>query len=447
MDTRNALTLSVLMNTKGLVELIVLNIGLSTGVITVQIFTIMVLMALVTTFMTTPLVTLLYRPELEASESSAADLEARRRKKRKRPGQLRLVLGISKMRNVPPLLAFLDLIAPTLGHGDLKVFCARLQEVSERPSTFMAFAERSARSRLVYDHPTMAVRTYCHSHGLLVRPKLLTSAARDMHEDLARLAVRKVCDAVVLPYHVGEGGVSAMLEGADVNQVAVQLLRVAPCTVVLVVDPPLAAEAEEVPAPGHPQSVVVLFFGGEDDREILVWASKLLQLPAVTVTLIHCRATSGDTPRQSDSPMENVGRSGSQLRPTALCTSSATLGVESEDATAVREFLDRFQGRVTLDLRFGDDPADMAIRACSCVEAGVILVGRNVLHPSPGFATQLGSSFKAASRKMAVGVAADALVGKLLGGRGGDSSSDRAAARPLLLVVQAAAVAQRWREE
>eukprot|EP00906_Rhabdomonas_costata_P027720 RCo039341 len=40
MDTRNALTLSVLMNTKGLVELIVLNIGLSTGVITVQIFTI-----------------------------------------------------------------------------------------------------------------------------------------------------------------------------------------------------------------------------------------------------------------------------------------------------------------------------------------------------------------------------------------------------------------------
>ena len=43
------------MNTRGLMELIVLNIGLDLGVISIEIFTMMVLMALVTTVMTTPI--------------------------------------------------------------------------------------------------------------------------------------------------------------------------------------------------------------------------------------------------------------------------------------------------------------------------------------------------------------------------------------------------------
>ena len=49
-------TLGVLMNTRGLVELIVLNIGLDIGAITPRLFTMLVIMALVTTFMTGPMV-------------------------------------------------------------------------------------------------------------------------------------------------------------------------------------------------------------------------------------------------------------------------------------------------------------------------------------------------------------------------------------------------------
>jgi Kef-type K+ transport system membrane component KefB len=42
------------MNTRGLMELIVLNIGLELKVLTPEVFTMMVIMALVTTFMTGP---------------------------------------------------------------------------------------------------------------------------------------------------------------------------------------------------------------------------------------------------------------------------------------------------------------------------------------------------------------------------------------------------------
>ena len=54
MDWRQAASLGILMNTRGLMELIVLNIGLDLGVISPALFTMMVLMALATTIATTP---------------------------------------------------------------------------------------------------------------------------------------------------------------------------------------------------------------------------------------------------------------------------------------------------------------------------------------------------------------------------------------------------------
>lgn len=55
----DATALGVLMNTRGLMELIVLNIGLDLRIISPQLFAMMVLMALVTTLATTPLLRLL----------------------------------------------------------------------------------------------------------------------------------------------------------------------------------------------------------------------------------------------------------------------------------------------------------------------------------------------------------------------------------------------------
>lgn len=54
-ENREASALGWLMNTRGLTELIVLNIGLSLGVISPLLFAMLVIMALVTTFMTSPL--------------------------------------------------------------------------------------------------------------------------------------------------------------------------------------------------------------------------------------------------------------------------------------------------------------------------------------------------------------------------------------------------------
>jgi Kef-type K+ transport system membrane component KefB len=55
MPAREAAGLGTLMNTRGLMELVILNIGLDIKVISPTLFSMMVLMALTTTFMTSPL--------------------------------------------------------------------------------------------------------------------------------------------------------------------------------------------------------------------------------------------------------------------------------------------------------------------------------------------------------------------------------------------------------
>ncbi|MEG0462670.1 cation:proton antiporter [Bacteroides sp.] len=58
---KDSLTIGTMMNTRGLMELVALNIGYEMGVLPPSIFVILVIMALVTTFMTTPLLDLVER--------------------------------------------------------------------------------------------------------------------------------------------------------------------------------------------------------------------------------------------------------------------------------------------------------------------------------------------------------------------------------------------------
>lgn len=59
LNWHDSLSIGVLMNTRGLIELIILNIGYNLGIIKPTLFTILVLMAIVTTFMTGPLLSLI----------------------------------------------------------------------------------------------------------------------------------------------------------------------------------------------------------------------------------------------------------------------------------------------------------------------------------------------------------------------------------------------------
>jgi len=67
---RQSIALGILMNTRGLMELVILNIGIELGVINQALFSMMVLMALVTTFLTTPLIEMVHPSRRQAVAAS-----------------------------------------------------------------------------------------------------------------------------------------------------------------------------------------------------------------------------------------------------------------------------------------------------------------------------------------------------------------------------------------
>ncbi len=74
---RDALAIGTLMNARGLMELIILNIGLERGIVTPLMFTVMVLMAIVTTLMATPIFEWVFRRHPKESWADGQGLHHR----------------------------------------------------------------------------------------------------------------------------------------------------------------------------------------------------------------------------------------------------------------------------------------------------------------------------------------------------------------------------------
>jgi Kef-type K+ transport system membrane component KefB len=70
MPWRESMAVGVLMNTRGLVELVILNVGLDLHILSPTLFSMMVIMALATTVMTTPLIVWILPPSLTETSGS-----------------------------------------------------------------------------------------------------------------------------------------------------------------------------------------------------------------------------------------------------------------------------------------------------------------------------------------------------------------------------------------
>ncbi len=93
---KNSLIIGTLMNTRGLMQLVVVNIGYEMGVIPPQVFVLLVLMALVTTFMTTPMLSLvefLFKQHKRSHIRKLREERARNAQAPQQTGKLLLCFG------------------------------------------------------------------------------------------------------------------------------------------------------------------------------------------------------------------------------------------------------------------------------------------------------------------------------------------------------------------
>ncbi|XP_073131032.1 cation/H(+) antiporter 18-like [Henckelia pumila] len=288
---REALTLGFLMNTKGLVELIVLNIGKDRGVLNDQTFAIMVLMALFTTFITTPFVITIYKPEnLTKSEYKHRTVE-----RKESSTQLRMLACFHSTRNIPTLINLMEISRGTGKRGGLHVYAMHLMELSERSSAIL-MAHKVRNNGMPFwrkghdsdkNQIVVAFEAFQHLSQVSVRPTTAISAMSSMHVDICKSAQRKKVAIIILPFHK-HPRVDGHLETTrgDLRYVNRKVLEHAPCSVAILVDRGLGG-ISHVTASNVSYVITVLFIGGQDDREALSYGALMAEHPGITLNIVR----------------------------------------------------------------------------------------------------------------------------------------------------------------
>ncbi|KAI0870293.1 K+/H+ antiporter 1 [Hypoxylon argillaceum] len=227
---RESLTIGVLMSCKGLVELIVLNVGLQAHILSQKTFTMFVVMALVTTVATTPLTKLLYPPwyrvklekwkrgeiDWDGNSLTSTDTDKAGFSDKLQNSNIRRLLIYLRLDSLPSLFTFISLLGeeneskPASTPGDdtnqrppikkrpLEVHALRIVELTERTSTVMRVTEGEDASRR--DPVVNAVRTFSQLNDVAVSGSVVVAPEESYAETVMRHASEQKSDFVLIPW-------------------------------------------------------------------------------------------------------------------------------------------------------------------------------------------------------------------------------------------------------
>lgn len=271
-----------------------------------EIFAILVLMALVTTFMTTPIVMAIYKPArgiISKTCRKLGDLSTHSMDQ-KEAAQLRVMACIHGPSNIPSIIGLIESTRGT-SNSLLKLFIMHLVELTERSSSIMMvqrvrrngfpFFNRFNRGEW-YNRLAGAFQAYSQLGRVQVRSTTAISSLSTIHEDVCHVAEEKRVTMIVLVFHKqwrveadedhDEGHEVVENVGHEWRGVNQRILKDAPCSVAVLVDRGFGSKTLG-PNATEAQRIGIVFFGGPDDREALELGKKMTDHPTVEVTVVR----------------------------------------------------------------------------------------------------------------------------------------------------------------
>jgi nucleotide-binding universal stress UspA family protein len=238
------------MNARGITEIVILTIGMELGVISPALFTIMVLMALFTTFMTTPILSVLYpRAMVERDIMTSYHLNAARRDYANR----RVMVGVAE----PVAARSLIRVASWLRGGDgqtVRVVLASMIPPPGHEQVRLHLSDRTATSTAAANLTRLAQEL----EAVGVGTEIVTRIGSDRSIELRMLAQQQAIDMIIVGSH------DSYLSDRPFGGLVDDLLRSAATDVVVVLNADAVASIGNGPVavwlPGEPTDVAAVEF-------------------------------------------------------------------------------------------------------------------------------------------------------------------------------------------
>jgi Kef-type K+ transport system membrane component KefB len=215
MSWRESFAIGLLMNTKGLIEIIVLNLGLQGGLITEKVFAIFLVMALTTTLMTVPLVSMVYPFSMYMqNEYTPTEGEDQRElpcdeSQKTLPSQFSILVCLPNMKTTSSMMQFLKMLQSS--PRQLELNCLRLIELGSRMSQVMMASESI---NTMNSDPVMSVlRTFANVNQVKLRTLLTVGQETHFHSDVMEASDDLGCHFVIFPIEVHPKKVSGSNNG------------------------------------------------------------------------------------------------------------------------------------------------------------------------------------------------------------------------------------------
>ncbi|KAK3019501.1 hypothetical protein RJ639_003173 [Escallonia herrerae] len=286
---RDALVLGLMLNGRGICEIVLFNLWRDAQVLTDQEFALNVIFVLAATATVTPLIKVLYNP-------SKQHIQVKRRtiQHAKRDSELRILVCIHNQDSVPSIVNLLEASNAT-EESPIAVIAVILVELVGR-STPMLIAHHHQRtlepSTTRSGHIINALRQYELYNESCVTIQSFSSISHfetiHDHDDICRVALDQNATIVIVPFHKvwaidgSIGSVNRAIQGMDLK-----VLEVAPCSVGVLIDRGILTGSLSILNNLSVYHVAVIYIGGVDDVESLAYGARMARHQNVTLTLIR----------------------------------------------------------------------------------------------------------------------------------------------------------------
>ncbi|KAJ0983838.1 hypothetical protein J5N97_002194 [Dioscorea zingiberensis] len=284
MPWRDALSLGLMMNLKGIIEVQFLNSWGDTEMANIQQFSILMVSLTLTTASLTPLIKYLYKPTMRYNTTKQRTVQHS-----KPNAELRLLVAVHNEDNVPPVVELLE-ASKCNKESPLNIYVLHVMELAGRAAAVLApHKKRKKNPGMTASDRIVNAFRYLEKQNegaVTVQAFVALAPSATKHNDVCALALEKKVRLVILPFHKQSDGALATAN-ATLQSMNQNVLAYAPCSVAILVDNRNSGGATCNHTNDLLHRVAVFFLGGCDDREALAYGMRMARNPNINLTVVR----------------------------------------------------------------------------------------------------------------------------------------------------------------